>query len=170
MDDKAKNAAEALFKAIKAEGDGYHFYQMAAQSCGDQRGREVFELLAAEELDHKQFLTAQYRAVSKSGEVDAAARLGPRADLSGASPIFSEAIKGRLNDAHYEMSALSIGIQLEQNSMRYYEECAAATSNPDLKRFFEELARWEQGHYDALLRQQETLRDDYWSGSGFAPF
>ena len=92
------------------------------------------------------------------------------ADLSGASPIFSEHLKSRLQDAHYEMSALSIGIQLEQSSMAYYKEQAGRHADPAIRAFFEELADWERGHYEALTRQQESLKDDYWYGAGFSPF
>ena len=36
--------------------------------------------------------------------------------------------------------------------------------------FFTELAEWEAGHYEALLTQQESLKEDYWSASRFSPF
>jgi rubrerythrin len=170
MDEAAKEVARALFEAIKAESDGESFYKMAALSAEDDKGRQVFEQLAGEELDHKRFLTAQYRSVRETGKVDAGVKLGRRADLSGASPIFSEHIKARLRDAHLEMSALSIGIQLEQTSMGYYREQAERAADPQVRQLFEELADWERGHYEALLRQQESLKDDYWHGGGFSPF
>lgn len=169
MDDAAR-VAKALFEAIKAESDGYSFYKMAANSSQDEQGRRVFDQLASEELDHKRFLTAQYRSVMETGKTDETVKLGQRADLSGASPIFSERIKSRLQDAHFEMSALSIGVQLELGSMSYYKEQAAQTSDATVKRFFEELAEWEKEHYEALLRQQDSLKDDYWYGGGFSPF
>jgi len=170
MDNAAKAVAKALFEAIRAESDGYSFYKMAAQSSQDEKGRAVFEQLAGEELEHKRFLAAQYRSVMETGKVDASVKLGRPADLSGASPIFSEHLKARLQDAHYEMSALSIGIQLEQGSMAYYREQAGRHDDPAIKGFFEELADWERGHYEALMRQQESLKDDYWYGAGFSPF
>jgi rubrerythrin len=68
------------------------------------------------------------------------------------------------------MSALSIGIQLELASMNYYREQAEKASNPDVSGFYTELADWETGHYNALLRQQEMLKEDFWAKGGFAPF
>jgi rubrerythrin len=162
--------AKALFDAIKAESDGYSFYKMAALSARDEKGRQMFEQLADEELDHKRYLTAQYKSVRETGKVDGKVKLGKRADLSGASPIFSDQIKARLQDAQFEMSALSIGIQLEQGSMGYYREQAEKAADPQVRELFEELAAWERGHYDALLRQQEALKDDFWHGGGFSPF
>jgi rubrerythrin len=169
MDDAARATARALFDAARAEADGYYFYSMAARSARDPKAKEVFQLLAAEELDHQEYLSAQYRSVLQTGKVDARARLGPRATLDGASPIFSDEIRGRLDEAHMEMSALSIGIQLELSSLTYYQGEAAKAADPAVKRLFEELAEWEKGHYQALLRQQQALKDDYWSANGFSP-
>ena len=41
--------------------------------------------------------------------------------------------------------------------------------DPDVKAFYGQLVDWEQGHYNALLKQHEALKEDYWSGGGFSP-
>ena len=51
---------EGLLQAYKAEVDGYHFYMMAARSTDDPKGREVFERLAKDEVEHARFLKAQH--------------------------------------------------------------------------------------------------------------
>ena len=68
------------------------------------------------------------------------------------------------------MSALSIGIQLEAGAMAYYREAARQSDDPAVRAFFDELADWETGHYHALLRQQEGLKEDYWAAGGFSAF
>ncbi len=170
MTTEEPNLADALVKAIKAERDGHSFYSMAANASQDPKGRDVFLRLAAEELEHASFLARQHESVLKTGGPDASIKLGAPVDLAGMSPIFSEGIKSRIKDAHFEMSALSIGIQLELDAMNFYKSHAGATKAPAAKAFFTELADWESGHYQALLRQQEELKEDYWSDSGFAPF
>jgi rubrerythrin len=162
--------AEGLAQAIKVERDGHSFYTMAANTSQDSKAREVFAQLAAEELDHMQFLARHYRSVLETGRPDQEARLGPRADLSGMSPIFSHGIRARIGQAHLEMSALSIGIQLELDSQSFYRSQAGASDDPLVTQFYLELAEWESGHYQALLKQHEELKEDYWSAGGFAPF
>lgn len=164
------NLADGLLRAIKAERDGHGFYTMAANSSRDPKAQTVFAQLAAEELDHVRFLTQHYESVLKTGRPDQDARLGPRADLTGMSPIFSERIKARIGEAHLEMSALSIGIQLELDTQKFYRSQAEASDDALVKEFYVELADWESGHYQALLKQHEELKEDYWSASGFAPF
>ncbi len=170
MDEKAKAVAAVLFKAIEAEGDGRNFYLMAAGNTQDAQAREVFTRLADEELGHQEFLKAQYRAVVETGRADTGLKLKNRSDLSGASPIFSDEFKRRVKEAHFEMSSISIAIHLEMTAMGYYADCAKQVDEPTVKQFFEELADWERGHYNALLRQQEALKEDYWADSGFSPF
>ena len=170
MENKKKILVEGLLKAIKAERYGHSFYMMAANSTDDPKGKKVFEELAHEELNHMHFLGKHYDSVLKTGMLDQSAKLGQRADLSGMSPIFSESLKARIKDANFEMTSLSIGIQLEHDAMSYYSSQAEAADDPQVKKFYAELAEWEAGHYHALLRQLDELKDDYWSAGGFAPF
>ncbi len=170
MEEKIKILAEGLLKAIKAERYGHSFYMMAAKSTEDPKGKKVFEELAHEELHHMHFLRRHYVSVLKTGMLDQSAKLGQGTDLSGMSPIFSDNLRARIKDANFEMTSLSIGIQLEHDSVEFYRSQSEAADNPEVKKFYAELAEWESGHYHALLRQQEELKEDYWSAGGFAPF
>jgi rubrerythrin len=170
MTEKVLSLADGLLTAMKAERDGNSFYMMAANSTSDPKGRQIFETLAKEELDHLQFLKQHYDSLIKTGKLSATAKLHGRLELSGESPLFSDNFRKRLTDAHYEMSALSIGLQLEHDAMLFYRAQSNQTTEPEAKAFFAELAEWETGHYRALLHQQEELKDDYWSEAGFSSF
>ncbi|MBN1947448.1 MAG: ferritin family protein [Bradymonadales bacterium] len=170
MGQQATTLAAGLQQAIQAEIDGYHFYLMAARSTDDEKGKEVLQQLAQEELEHARFLKAQYQSVITTGSVDGSVRLGKGAELTGPSPIFSEGFRSRLGEAHFEMSALSIGIQLELSAQKFYRDQSQAFEDPFVQQFYQELADWEATHYQALLRQQEALKEDYWAQGGFSPF
>ena len=168
--DEKKRMTDGLKQAIQAEIDGYHFYMMAARSTSDDKGREVFESLAQDEREHVRFLSLQYDAFMEKGAADPAVTLGKRATLQGASPIFSDSFRDRIKDAHFEMSALSIGINLELSAVQFYKDQATQARDETVTKFYNELADWESGHYRALLQQQESLKEDYWAGGGFSPF
>ncbi len=170
MDTSLERIIDGLKKAIQAEGDGHNFYVMAAQSTKDPKGKEVFLRMAEEEKEHIIYLRHQYKTIKETGKPDKSVELASPAQLSGTSPIFSDKIKSRINDAHLEMSALSIGIQLELNSISFYKQQATEATLPEVKKFYRELVDWETGHYHALLRQQEILKEDYWNAAGFSPF
>lgn len=169
-DPAIQKIANGILSAMQAENEGQHFYMMAAQTTQDPKGREVFERLAKEEKDHFEFLRAQYESVLRTGRPDVNLKLGPRTDLLGPSPIFSPALRSRVKDAHYEMTALAVGITLEKSAQEYYSAQAEKATDPTIRSFFGELAAWEAGHYHALLAQQDELKEDYWAGAGFAPF
>ena len=170
MDKATKRIAEGLLKAIQLEVDGQHFYRMAAKSTADPKGREVFERLAEEEQEHLSFLRTQYKSILETGAPNKEVKLGSQAKLADTSPIFSEQIRERLGEAHYEMSALSIGIQLELSAIKFYRAEAAAVTDPTVRSCYTELAEGDTGHYNAMLRQQEMLKEDYWHAGGFYPF
>ena len=169
-DDAVKKMAEGLLIAIKAEQEGRHFYLMAARSTDDQQGRRVFEELAEEELIHFNFLNQQYQSVLETGAPDANIKLEARPEKPGSGPIFSSEIQKRVGEAHFEMTALSVGIQLELNAIKFYTRAAEETPDPGVKKFYRELAEWESGHYHALLSQQEALKEGYWAENTFSPY
>jgi rubrerythrin len=170
MDAALQQIVDALKAAVQAEGEGYHFYMMAAASTKDPQGKEVFETLAREEQDHARYLKAQYQALLETGKPDGGVRLGTRLDLTGPSPIFSPALRSRAAEAHYEMTALSIGMQLELGAAQFYRDLAGKATAPALKQVLTELSDWETGHFEALQRQQGSLREDYYADGGFARF
>ncbi len=170
MDQATEQLVGALKQAIQAEGDGYHFYTTASRTTTDPRGRTLLEVLAQEELDHLAFLRAHHASLLATGQLSGSARLGARRELGETSPIFSPELKSRIQEAGYEMSVLSIAIQLERSSMEFYRGQAEAATDERVKAFFGELADWETGHYRALLQQQDELAADFWEAGGFSPF
>jgi len=169
MNALTKDLTDGLKRAFLAEVEGEHFYRMAAATTSDPQGREIFDQLAAEERQHQEFLRHQYDALTETGSLDETARLDHSRALDAKSPIFSDALRARVGDAHFEMTALSVGVQLELSSEKFYRAEAAKTDIPFMKRFYEELADWEANHYAALTSQQAALREDYWQANGFTP-
>lgn len=169
MNTNAQDIAKGILEAMKSEVDGYNFYMMASKSTQDPQGKIVFERLAKEEMEHVQFLKLQYKAVIETGNIAPDKHLTKTA-FTSISPIFSDSIKDRVKDAHYEMTALSVGIQLELSAIQFYKEQENKVNDPGIKSFYRELADWETTHYQVLLKQQNDLKEDYWSQGDFAPF
>jgi len=170
MENTKEAISKGLLKAMKAEREGQSFYMMAANSTDDPKGKEVFSQLAKDEHDHLLYLKKQYETLQETGKVDPNLKLGEKTRYAGTAPIFSENFKSRIKDRHYEMSALSIGIQLELDAIKYYKSQADDFDDPTVREFYTALADWEKEHYDALNNQYEFLKEDYWSESGFSPF
>lgn len=170
MDDLTKRVLEGLKKAMLAEKEGQHFYLMAASSTSNEKGKRIFSQLAEDEVNHFNYLQAQYASFAKTGKSDPNVKLTSSLALSESHPIFAEDIKQRIGNAHYEMTALSVGVQLETSAVNFYTHEADSVEDADLKKFYLDLASWEKKHLASLLQQQKELRDEYWDKGGFSPF
>ncbi len=161
---------EGLRLAMLNERADADFYAMAARATSDPRGREVFLILAAEEALHLRFLKEQYALVAAGRNPEPLISADHGAELGTESPIYSEMLRDRLGEAHFEMSALAVALKLEHEAITLYRSLAAGASSPEAKHFFSKLVDWEQGHASALSRQQAQLLESYWQAAGFAPF
>jgi rubrerythrin len=170
--EKQERLFQIVKDAIRVENDGYQFYRMAEDKTTDPKGKEVFASLARDESNHMQILKSLYQKVKedKQFKFDEIKDMKHILETTSESPIFSEAFKGRLDQSHFEMSALSIGILLEKNSIDFYKRSAQEAEESDIKQLFAYLADWEGEHLRALVKQQKLLQEDYWTEARFYPF
>ena len=159
--------AEILRQAMQVENDGHQFFRMAAHASVDPQAKTAFMAMAQEEREHLRYLRRHYDAVLKTGKLEAG--LAMAAPEEEAGEIFSPELRKRAGQAHFEMSALSIGVQLELRAVKFYQAQAKVAEDELEQILFSELAEWETGHYHALLAQQESLKEDFWADGGFAP-
>lgn len=158
--------------AMRVENDGYQFYRLAEEKTSDTKGKEVFASLAKDETNHMQILKSLHQSIKEKGEYhfDEIKDMKHILDTTSESPIFSPEFKQRLNQAHFEMTALSIGVLLEKNSIDFYKKAAQESKDKDIKKLFDYLAEWEGEHLRALVNQQKYLQQDYWTEARFYPF
>jgi rubrerythrin len=160
----------AFETAMKGEIEGRELYKIAADRSEDAKAKEVFAYLAKEEDSHFEALKGMYHSYLKNEELimPDLPRLVRFEDAK--SPIFSDDFKSRLEGRHFEMSALSIALKLEQDAFQYYQKISDESADKGLKEFFSRLSAWEKDHYNALHREIAYLEDDYFTENRFAPF
>ncbi len=167
--DKKEELLAGLKEAMIAERTGIEFYTTAAEKTADPKGKEVFQRLAEEERKHLEYLHQQFGYLTGNNaepQLDIQSGL----DQNQASPIFSPELRQRIKTAHWEMTALAVGVALEQASINHYQQLARQAETEEVRRFFDSLVRWEQSHATALQKQYNYLRESYWYEAGFAPF
>jgi rubrerythrin len=169
MNKNTEEILQGLKTAIEAELTGHEFYKNAAKTTSDPVGKETFSRMAEEEIGHFNYLRHQYESVLEKGEYDFAKKLLKKDHKYAESPIFSDEIKRRIKDSHFEVSALTIGMKLELDAMRFYRSCAEKADAEDVKDFYNELADWEKDHYHAFEQQLDILKEDYFQANNFVP-
>lgn len=160
---------DGLKSAMEAELTGFNFYKMAAENVTDPKAKETLAEMAQEEMGHFKYLQHQYRSVLEKGDYDFAKAFIRKTEDETESPIFSDAIKDRIKESHYEVSVLTIGMKLELEAMLFYRSCAEKAASGEAKAFYNELADWEQGHYKVFENALEMLKGDYWAANDFTP-
>jgi rubrerythrin len=156
--------------AMKGEVEGRELYLVAAERTEDEKAKEVFTYLAQEENSHFEALKKMYHAHLRKEDyrIPDLPRLVRFEDVT--SPIFSKEFKERLKGKHFEMSALSIALKLEQDAFQFYQRMSDESADGDLKAFFGKLSVWEKDHYDALHSEIAFLEEDYFTENRFSPF
>lgn len=167
---KEKNEIlEALKTALEAELTGHEFYKNAASNTKDPMGKKTFSRMAEEEMGHFNYLRHQYQAVLETGNYDFSKKLAKGDPAHAGNPIFSEELRARIKDSHFEVSALTIGMKLEMEAVKYYTTCADAARSPEAKQLYGRLADWERDHFLAFKRQLEILKEEYFQANHFIP-
>jgi rubrerythrin len=163
------SVAKGLAIAMQTELEGYEFYRMAAAKCHDGGAKRMFESLAKDEVEHQRILKKQYDSIMKGGDFMPPKKPG-RSRLKVKSPVFSKAFLASKKKKQFEMSALSVGVLLEQNAIEFYNRQGKQSKTPKAKRFFKELAAWEGEHLRALLAQKQFLQREIFAAAHFEPF
>jgi len=164
-----EKVVNGLKAALQTELDGIQFYKMVAEKTSDQKGKAVFTQLADDEKQHFNELQKQLNSVMNSNKWVQSISIEDATIFRGESPIFSEELRSRIKDKHFEMSALSIGALLEANSIDFYRKMKEDTEDPTAKDLFGRLQKWEQAHLEAITRQLNLLKEEYWIVQKFTP-
>ena len=161
---------EILRKAYQIEVDGYTFYSMTAAQATKPAVKELFEKLAHDEVQHRNFL----EGVGKRYDADGIAAFvvaKPAVTMSGLTDhVFTARFKEQAKGAAFEMGVLSVGLTLETNAMAHFNRAADATDSAEVRDFYRYLADGEKQHFDALNALYTAIRADFWEMGGFAPF
>jgi rubrerythrin len=161
-------AIEGLKTALQTELNGIEFYRIAAQTTEDTKGKKAFQMLADDEVKHFNALQQQYSALIENNgwqKLD----LGKMPEFPDESPIFSKELKERIKGKHFEVTALSIGALLESNSIDFYRKMKEASDDPTAREMYGQLQQWEEKHLQAITRQLNIIKEDYWAEQGFSP-
>ena len=141
---------EALKLAIKTEKESMDFYRKAGSVTADQRSKQVFGLLANEEIGHLKAFFDHYRG----GDLgDLASFMDSPPDKLSATHL---ALEQALAADVQEQKALEIALQEEKSCIELYTVLVKDIVDPLVRRVFETVIRETQGHYDMI--EDEYMR------------
>lgn len=124
-----------------------HFYLLLAGKTTDAETREVLEFMAQLEEGHMAKLTAQYKQIhtEENAPLDVAEG-GIRVD------DFLAAFNGHIESTE---EILHIGMMFEAQAYDLYSRLERMEKDPELQRFYQEMAKEEQTHLERLTNELE---------------
>jgi rubrerythrin len=164
-----KAAIDILKEAILLERRGKAFYTTAARQSENEAARKIFEMMAAEEDEHIEFLSKQFAHYDKNREFMKTEGHHDVDDVT-VMQILSEEIKKQVNAASFEAAAISAAIDFETRAVQVYSDRAASATDPNEKEMYQMLADWEKGHHFWLNKINEELKEQVWFDNNFWPF
>lgn len=165
----AKSAVDILKEAILLERRGKAFYTTAARQTQSEAARKIFEMMAAEEDEHIEFLSKQFAHYDLHKEFMKTDHTVVEDDAT-VMLILSEEIKSQVNAAGFEAAAISAAMDFETRAVQIYSDRAASATDPNEKDMYQMLADWEKGHHYWLHKINEDLKEQVWYDNNFWPF
>ncbi|MDO4595165.1 MAG: 2-oxoacid:acceptor oxidoreductase family protein [Tissierellia bacterium] len=146
--------------AIDNEKEGINFYNLMVEKYKNSEAAPIFKTLAEQEEEHVKYLK-DLRDVLKGEKENIH-------DLQ--KPEENDLDWGDANaENNLALSTFSIGMQLEEDAVKFYTKGAEKTENEKVKRLFNELVYWEKFHYDQLKGQYDLYKERWWSDQSFSP-
>jgi rubrerythrin len=133
---ESNDVTAVLEAAVRGEEEAHDFYKDVAERATHPVVRQTFSELAVDELGHKAFL----EGCLKDPRLLEVLHVGPDYKVAEATPLPDLSLSMGPADA------LALAMKKEEHAARGYEALAAATSDPDIRTIFENLARMEVGH------------------------
>ncbi len=157
-----------LKTAFNTEITGYMFYTYAAETVGDEKGRNLFFHLAKEELDHIRVISRIAESVEEGhGWVGYEEALKEVAAGAGGLPIFprENEFTKRLKQNPTDSNAVAIGIESEEASVEFYSNMLKDAEGPQEKVVLTKLLEMEKAHLKILRWEGESLqKTGFWCG------
>ncbi|NLJ58552.1 MAG: ferritin family protein [Tissierellia bacterium] len=163
-----KEELSIISQAILNEVEGYEFYKLASQQASSQGTKEAFLELANEELKHTDYLKKLWKNLSDGGEVEIEEIISSGIEIP--SPEIYRWDKVDKLNATLEMSIFGIAMQMEKNSIDFYQDAKEKAKSKLGKDLFDLLIKWERVHLEQFSNQYDLLKNDWWAEQGFAPF
>ena len=152
-------ALKALSQALKLEQEGRAFYLQAAEETLDEKGRNMFLSLAADEERHAEMVQRQLREIEGGGTYVLLPDLeAPDIDLDAKLfPPERAQVEARIGRNPNELEALHVALENEMRSYDLYRSAAKETKSAAGQQMYRWLAAAEMTHFNLLMSNYESL-------------
>jgi rubrerythrin len=149
MSDLNMSVKEALTAAIELEKKGYNFFSETAGKADEELAKEVFNFLAAEELNHIKAIerfNQEFLAGENIDADDVIAELKDNRPRQTIDELFKN-LSGSVPLEGTNLDAYKFAMDFERKGHDFYKKAEAETDDPGAKKLFGFLVGEEQKHF-----------------------
>lgn len=149
---------DVLVQAMKLESDGRRFYETIAEHMTDPEAAAMFTQLAADEVDHYNYIERQYLALEAGKGWSEIAEMASVEVIDAVSVVFppEKQVLDELPSSPSEEDALLFALGVEDKSFKLYHNSAQIAKDPEAKKLFMQLAGAEQTHFNVVMQRYES--------------
>lgn len=157
MSESRKAHVEALQIALDTEKKGYKFYKIAARSSKDPKGREVFEHLATDEIEHMGVIATVFESLTNNEPwmtyEEAMEKYGetPREKI-----IFPD-VPEEAQEGFDDLKALEEALEFEKKAVQFYTKQAEQAADEKARTFYKNLIEIEESHVTIIQAELDSL-------------
>ncbi|MGC9396663.1 MAG: ferritin-like domain-containing protein [Anaerolineae bacterium] len=149
---------DVLVEAMKLESDGRKFYETIAEHMTDPEAAAMFKRLAADEVDHYNYIERQYLALEAGKDWSMIPEMATVEVIDAVSVVFppEKQVLAELPPNPSEEDALLFALGVEDKSFKLYHNSAQIAKDPEAKKLFLQLAGAEQTHFNIVMQRYES--------------
>ena len=147
--------------AISIEEKGIAFYEKAIETCSNDIGKEVFIKLKNAEFKHIDRFKQIYETVSKGAPLNEITALHAETKVNIKKMFKKLALKHgpKISTESSDIEALDVGIGLENESIKYYEQQMEGATDQQEKVLLEQIIAEERDHHAVLADMKHYYTD-----------
>ncbi len=158
------NELSIVEEALRIEKESIKYYDKAAEMLEGDMAADTFKSLSHQSDEHVSYLEGLKKQVSEKDEIS-----------------FGDKIKEALTrDKEYDwgkvdvdkvrlaLNVFSIGIDIKNQSIKFYKKASEESKIEEAKKLYDELAYWEDFQLGQLRGQYEVYRDEWWADQMFS--
>ncbi len=152
------NLVKVIEAGIELEKKGLINYLNFAHKSKSMTGKNMFIRLAKDEYEHMRILEG-IKANIVEGKVMEKPNI-PTEEIEGLMPKIKSKdglIKGE--EGASDLEALKMALEFEKKASNYFAELAKKSEDPETKKLAQELARWEETHYDLIQAEIDSINN-----------
>jgi len=158
MSDVPTEAMKALKMALEIEDSGLVTFLKFARQTKHEFGKNMFIRLAMDENEHRKILERQLDGLAE-GMPWVEIRV-PDYEIERVAPTMTDKQqKVTMESGGAEIEALKIGLDLERKAAKFFREQAEAATEPGARSLFEQLASWEDAHFDLIQAEMDSINN-----------